>query len=64
MPNNTTRVKGHNGSKCRYLLDEMASLKFDNFPDLEAKISKDIKMSFVYCRQCYKKRLSLRREKN
>ena len=38
----------YNCSKCGYLPDEMACQTFDNLPDLETKISKDIKKSLLY----------------
>ena len=40
--------EGHSCERCGYLLDEEASIVFNNLEDLESSLSQDVKMALVY----------------
>ena len=46
--NSLSAESGHNCEKCGYLLDENACDVFDNLPELENNLPRDVKAGLVY----------------
>ena len=46
--NSLSAESGHNCGKCGYLLDENACDVFDNLPELENNLPRDVKAGIVY----------------